>query len=71
MCSDGIGDQFGGQEIHGPNGKRWMSGGVKKMLMRICQADITQQRELAEKEYWAWRGTCPQLDDISLVGVRF
>lgn len=71
MCSDGIGDQFGGQEMHGPNGKRWMSGGVKKMLMRIVQAPITEQRALVEKEYWAWRGTCPQLDDISLVGVRF
>lgn len=71
MCSDGLGDQFGGQEQHGPNGKRLMSGGLKRMLQRICQEDITKQRDMAEQLYWEWRGTCPQLDDISLVGVRF
>ena len=71
MCSDGLGDQFGGQEQHGPNGKRLMSGGLKRMLQRICQEDITKQRDMAEKLYWEWRGTCPQLDDISLVGIRF
>lgn len=70
MCSDGLADQFGGQEIHGENGKRLMSGGLKKMLMKLNAEDIDKQRDLAEKLYWEWRGTCPQLDDISLVGIR-
>ncbi len=71
MCSDGLGDQFGGQEKNGPNGKRLMSGGLKRMLAQIAEADITEQSKVAEKLYWEWRGTCPQLDDISLVGVKF
>ena len=71
MCSDGLADQFGGQEKNGPNGKRLMSGGLKRMLVQICEQDIKVQREMAEHLYYEWRGTCPQLDDISLVGVRF
>ena len=71
MCSDGLADQFGGQEKNGPAGKRLMSGGLKRMMAQICEADITAQRDMAEHLYWEWRGTCPQLDDISLVGVRF
>lgn len=71
MCSDGLGDQFGGQEKNGPNGKRLMSGGLRKMLAQVRTVPIAQQRDLTEKLYWEWRGTCPQLDDISLVGIRF
>ncbi len=71
MCSDGLADQFGGQEKNGPAGKRLMSGGLKRMLAQICENDIKTQRDVAEHLYYEWRGTCPQLDDISLVGVRF
>lgn len=67
MCSDGLPDQFGGPT---PNGKRLLSGGLKRMLDKIVALPIEEQQTEIEKLYWEWRNDKEQLDDISLVGVR-
>lgn len=66
MCSDGIGDQFGG-----PKNKRLKSSGLMNMLNELVQMPIGEQQAAIDKMYWDWRGDQEQLDDISLIGVKF
>lgn len=71
VCSDGIADQFGGQREYGSSGKRLRSSGLKKILEQIYPLDIEKQRGAIETLYLDWRGSCAQVDDVSLLGVRF
>lgn len=71
MCSDGIADQFGGQNDEFPNGKRLKSSGLKKMLEELNLLTINSQQAAIEKMYEKWKGTCYQVDDVSIIGVRF
>lgn len=65
MCSDGYADQFGSSE-----GKKYKSGNVKKLLSRICELPVEEQREKLRLEILEWRGPLPQIDDILFVGTR-
>lgn len=71
MCSDGIADQFGGQSEESPNGKRLKSTGLKKMIEQVNKLSIRDQEMALEKMYEEWKGTCYQVDDVSMIGVRF
>lgn len=71
MCSDGIADQFGGQDNEYPNGKRLKSVGLKKMLVELNRLTIAEQQTAIEKMYEDWKGTCYQVDDVSIIGLRF
>lgn len=71
MCSDGVADQFGGQETYGPNGKRLRTNGLKRIFSLISALDINKQKEAFDKQFDSWKGTCKQVDDISLIGIRF
>jgi len=71
MCSDGIADQFGGQSEEMPNGKRLKSTGLKKMIEQVNKLSIRDQEMALEKMYEEWKGTCYQVDDVSMIGIRF
>ncbi|MCQ2204277.1 MAG: SpoIIE family protein phosphatase [Bacteroidales bacterium] len=71
MCSDGIADQFGGQNPDFPNGKRLKSAGLKKMLEELNRFTIGDQQAAIEKMYTEWKGSCYQVDDVSIIGLRF
>jgi serine phosphatase RsbU (regulator of sigma subunit) len=65
MCSDGYADQFGTAEV-----KKYKSGNVKKLLLRICHLPVEEQRNQLLKEILDWKGDLQQVDDILFIGTR-
>ena len=65
MCSDGYADQFGHV-----NGKKYKSGNVKKLLVRLWDLPVYKQKEMLEKELLDWKGDLGQVDDILFIGTR-
>lgn len=65
VFSDGYADQFGG-----PNGKKFMIGRFKSMLMDIHQESVDKQYDLVTKNLKNWKGNLEQVDDIIVMGVR-
>lgn len=65
IFSDGMPDQFGG-----PEGKKFMRTNFKKLLLSIRNEPVMKQRDLIEKSLLDWMGDFPQVDDITVMGVR-
>ncbi|WP_299456263.1 tetratricopeptide repeat protein [uncultured Microscilla sp.] len=72
MFSDGYQDQFGG-----PEGKKFMKGHLKKLLLEIHQKPMKEQKQILETTIIQWMERQnartkeePQLDDILVVGFR-
>jgi ligand-binding sensor domain-containing protein/serine phosphatase RsbU (regulator of sigma subunit) len=65
MCSDGYADQFGTAEV-----KKYKSGNVKKLLLRICHLPVEEQRNQLLTEILDWKGNLQQVDDILFIGTR-
>ncbi|EAY29693.1 conserved hypothetical protein [Microscilla marina ATCC 23134] len=72
MFSDGYQDQFGG-----PEGKKFMKGHLKKLLLQIHQKPMKEQKQILETTIVQWMERQnartkkePQLDDILVVGFR-
>lgn len=73
MCSDGLGDLFGG-----PESKRFMSKRVEQMMQGIVDLPIEQQEVAVNNAYFAWMSdngriqpaNYEQFDDILFMGVK-
>ena len=65
LASDGFKDQFGG-----PEGKKFMSKNIKKLLLEIGQLSISEQKEMIENHFKKWRSNYEQNDDILVMGVK-
>lgn len=66
MFSDGYVDQLGG-----PNRKTFKSKKFKQLLMSIHLKPLPEQKQILEKEYEVWRRDIEQIDDITVMGIRF
>jgi len=66
LFSDGYVDQIGG-----PDRKTFRSKRFKKLLLKIHQMPLDEQKEILEKEYDKWRSDLEQIDDIMVMGIRF
>jgi len=66
IFSDGYADQFGG-----PYQKKFMSGKLKETLVELAPKPMLEQGELLDKIFEEWRGDNPQVDDVTLIGVRY
>ncbi len=66
IFSDGYADQFGG-----PSQKKFMSGKLKETLIELAPKPMLEQGELLDKIFEEWRGDNPQVDDVTLIGVRY
>lgn len=71
MCSDGLADQFGGQTLNGERGRKLMNTGVRELLCNLNNIEINKQKEYLIHQFNEWKGTCQQVDDVSIVGIRF
>ena len=65
IYSDGFADQFGG-----PKGKKYMSRKFRDYLASISSFSAEEQSQKLEKEFYRWKGTQDQIDDVCVMGVK-
>ena len=65
MFSDGIPDQLGG-----PEEKKYLIRNLIALLSSFAESSTETQCQLIDKAMIEWRGNTPQVDDMTLVGIR-
>jgi serine phosphatase RsbU (regulator of sigma subunit) len=66
IFSDGYSDQFGG-----PKERKFMSAQLKEILVGMAGKPMLQQGERLNEIFEEWRGDSSQVDDVTLIGVRY
>lgn len=66
IFSDGYSDQFGG-----PKQKKFMSMQLKETLVAMAGKPMLYQGERLNEIFEEWRGESSQVDDVTLIGVRY
>ncbi|MDK2978165.1 MAG: hypothetical protein PWP52_879 [Bacteroidales bacterium] len=65
IFSDGFIDQFGGKD-----GRKYLTGNFKKLLIENHQKPLSEQKQILEKTFEEWKGERKQLDDILVIGFK-
>jgi len=65
LFSDGYVDQFGGEK-----GKKFMYKRFRDLLLGISLKEFSQQKNMLEREFIAWRKDLEQVDDICVIGIE-
>ena len=65
LYSDGYLDQFGG-----PKGRKFLSKNFILLLERISNMELDQQKEIIQNNFFDWKGSNLQVDDILVMGIR-
>ncbi|MBN1387156.1 MAG: DUF4154 domain-containing protein [Bacteroidales bacterium] len=66
MFSDGFGDQFGG-----PKGKKFMVKNLKDELVKLSNLPMLKQGGKLSEIFEEWKGDSPQVDDVTVIGIRY
>jgi serine phosphatase RsbU (regulator of sigma subunit) len=66
VFSDGYADQFGG-----PDQRKFMTKQLKEELVKNSHLPMIQQGVLLNEKFVKWQGDNPQIDDVTLIGVRY
>jgi len=66
LASDGFVDQFGG-----PNDKKFLKKRLSKLLRANYRHSMQAQSYIYEKTFEDWKGSNEQIDDVSIVGIKF
>ncbi|MCF8381404.1 MAG: YfiR/HmsC family protein [Bacteroidales bacterium] len=64
--SDGFVDQFGG-----PQQKKYLSKNFRELLSGIQDKSMLEQGKLIDAEFENWRTELEQVDDVTIIGVRY
>ena len=71
IFSDGYVDQFGGPSTSsGTAGKKFMRSNFRNLLLSICDQPMEEQKRIIDETFEKWKGTCDQIDDVCVIGVR-
>ena len=65
IFSDGLPDQFGGDE-----GKKYLTRRIRENLTNNADASMAHFAKLFPKEFYDWMGDAKQLDDVLLIGIE-
>src|SRR5690554_90310 len=65
IFSDGLPDQFGGDE-----GKKYLTRRIRENLTNNADASMAHFAKLFPKEFYDWMGDVKQLDDVLLIGIE-
>ena len=65
LHSDGYTDQFGGTD-----GRKFKSQQLYQLLVNISELPIDEQKQIIESTFIKWKGTAPQIDDVSFIGIK-
>ncbi len=66
IYSDGYQDQFGGD-----HGRKFMAKRFRDMLVELSSLPFDEQSELLYKRFTDWRGNIIQMDDTTVLGIKF
>ena len=66
IFSDGFADQFGG-----PKQKKFMSMQLRETFVAMTGMPMLKQGERLNEIFEEWRGDGPQIDDVTLIGIRY
>ncbi len=66
IFSDGYADQFGG-----PDQRKFMSKQLKEVLVSISHMPMIDQGARLSELFTEWQGDSPQVDDVTVIGVRY
>jgi serine phosphatase RsbU (regulator of sigma subunit) len=66
IFTDGYADQFGG-----PKEKKFMSNQLKETIVSMEGLPMIKQGEKLDQIFEEWRGNNPQVDDVTVIGVRY
>jgi len=66
LFTDGFPDQFGG-----PNEKKYKYKRFRELLIKCSLQPTFVQEETLSNEFFQWKGDQPQLDDVTIFGIRF
>lgn len=65
MLTDGFVDQFGG-----PSNKKYMRKQLKELLLSVQGQGMYDQEMAIKSSLQDWKGTCEQIDDILVIGLK-
>jgi serine phosphatase RsbU (regulator of sigma subunit) len=66
LTSDGYHDQFGG-----PQNTKFKRTQLKELLVAIAHKPMAEQGELLDSTFKHWKGEHEQIDDVTIVGMKF
>ncbi len=66
LASDGFADQFGG-----PQNKKFLSHRLVNLLETNHKYSMQAQSHLYDQTFEEWRGGTEQIDDVSVLGIKF
>jgi serine phosphatase RsbU (regulator of sigma subunit) len=66
IFSDGYADQFGG-----PKQKKFMTMQLKEKVVELSGIPMIEQGVKLSETFEEWKGEGPQIDDVTLIGVRY
>lgn len=66
IFTDGYADQFGG-----PKERKFMTGQLKETLLSINSLPMIKQGEKLDEIFELWKGSNPQVDDVTVIGIRY
>lgn len=66
LTSDGFQDQFGGEK-----NKKFLSTRLKQMLVNNYKYSMQAQSYIFNQAFEDWRGHYEQIDDVSMIGIKF
>lgn len=65
LLTDGYADQFGGD-----NGKKFKFKNFKELVLSVSSLPLTEQRNVLNETFEAWKGTLEQIDDVCVIGIK-
>ncbi len=70
--SDGIADQFGGNNMEGSKkaGKKLKTKNLKSWVAKFSNYELGKQGDLLADNFEKWKGDLEQLDDVCMFGLR-
>jgi serine phosphatase RsbU (regulator of sigma subunit) len=66
LFTDGYPDQFGGEK-----NKKFTLKRFQELLMKICHKKMNKQKQILDDTITEWQGPMEQIDDITVMGIRF
>jgi len=65
LTSDGFQDQFGGSQ-----NTKFMVKNLRDLLVSNADKPMVEQKNFLEEAFEKWKGTNPQIDDVTVMGIR-